>query len=532
MEHTEQHIVAIDLGTSKIALVVVKVNGDDVQVVYYKETAAAGIINSGVSNMVQACGPLQHLIKDAEESLNIKINQAVIGMPKYPIRQEANSGKILDRGEFTEITQEDVDNLKRFAQETYPLQSTEREAIYGAVAQSFSDGENFQIKEEDIVGMSSNTLEGHFKIFIGRRKELINADSLLAKAGISARKKYFTADTTANVILSETEMENGVALIDFGGGSTSVAVYHDGIMRHYASIPFGGKNITHDIKSELQITERLAENIKMAFGACMPEKLLNMSEKVLSIVDKNSTMNKKVSVKYLSEIITARVVEILEAVLYEIQESGLAEHLRCGIVVTGGAARTANLGILINEMSGYNVRIGYPKNDIAGYEVDGTHETSATTVLGLVNAALKEETATCAVDTGIPYQDGVSVETEPQTVEEEKPEDVEEVAVDQEVSDENTHEEEVHEEEVSEEEQTAEEDVTEDETEEEATEEAETETEETEEAEEQAEEVKEKKDRWRFLKVVWGKAQSIGANINKIIDGITDDEEDEEESED
>ena len=134
MEHTEQHIVAIDLGTSKIALGVVKVNGDDVQVVYYKETAAAGIINSGVSNMVQASGPLQHLIKDAEESLNIKINQAVIGMPKYPIRQEANSGKILDRGEFTEITQEDVDNLKRFAQETYPLQSTEREAIYGAVA--------------------------------------------------------------------------------------------------------------------------------------------------------------------------------------------------------------------------------------------------------------------------------------------------------------------------------------------------------------------------------------------------------------
>ena len=187
MEHTEQHIVAIDLGTSKIGLVVVKVNGDDVQVVYYKETAAAGIINSGVSNMVQASTPLQQLIKDAEESLNIKINQAVIGMPKFPIRQEANSGKIVDRGEFTEISQEDVDNLKRFAQETYPLQAADREAIYGAVAQSFSDGENFQIKEDDIVGMSSDTLEGHFKIFIGRRKELINADSLLAKAGISAR---------------------------------------------------------------------------------------------------------------------------------------------------------------------------------------------------------------------------------------------------------------------------------------------------------------------------------------------------------
>ena len=504
MEHTEQHIVAVDLGTSKIALGVVKVNGDDVQVVYYKETASAGIINSGVSNMVQASGPLQHLIKDAEESLNIKINQAVIGMPKYPIRQEANSGKIMDRGEFTEISQEDVDNLKRFAQETYPLQSTEREAIYGAVAQSFSDGENFQIKEDDIVGMSSNTLEGHFKIFIGRRKELINADSLLAKAGISARKKYFTADTTANVILSETEMENGVALIDFGGGSTSVAIYHDGIMRHYASIPFGGKNITQDIKSELQITERLAENIKMAFGACMPDRLLSMSEKVLHIIDKNSTQDKQVAVKYLSEIITARVREIMEAVLYEIQESGLAEHLRCGIVVTGGAARTANLNILINEMSGYNVRIGYPKYDVAGYESDSTHETSATTILGLVTAALKEETATCAVDTGLPYHveeaaEVAEVAEVADAVADAEPEDVI----------------------IPEEEET--------ETYEEAEEDVDQVSEEEYEEEEKAEENPEKKDRWKFIKVVWGKAQNIGANINKIIDGITVDEDESDE---
>lgn len=488
MKFNEQHIVAIDLGTSKIGLIVVKVNGDDVQVVYYKETAAAGIVNSGVSNMVQASTPLRHLIQDAEESLNIKINQAVIGMPKYPIRQESNSGKIMDRGEFTEISQEDVDNLKRFAQETYPLQSVEKEAIYGAVAQSFSDGENFQIKEDDIVGMSSNVLEGHFKIFIGRRKELINADALLAKVGISARKKYFTADTTAQVVLSETEMENGVALVDIGGGSTSVTIYHDNIMRHYASIPFGGRNITHDIKSELQITERLAENIKKAFGACMPEKLLNMSEKVLHIMDRNAGQDKQVAVKYLSEIVTARVEEIIEAVLYEIQESGLAEHLRCGIVITGGTAQTANIANLINEMSGYKVRIGYPKTEYTDIDADGTHDTTATTVLGLVRAALKEEAGNCAVDSDRP----IIVETVNETVNEEPEETTEEV---EEVTYEETEQEEVVE------------------------------------HEEQEEEVQEKvkTDRWKFLKVVWGKAQDIGANINKLIDGITVDDEDETE---
>jgi cell division protein FtsA len=495
-EFTEQHIVAIDLGTSKIALIVAKIYGDDVQVVYYKETASAGIQYSGVSNMVQACTPLTHLVKDAEEALNIKINHAVIGMPKWPIRQESNSGKIMDRGDYTEILQEDVDNLKRFAQETYPLQSVEREAIYGAVAQSFSDGESFQIKEADIVGMSSDVLEGHFKIFIGKRKELMNADSLLAKAGLSAVKKYFNADATAQVVLNETEMENGVALVDIGGGSTSVTIYHDSIMRHYASIPFGGKNVTQDIKSELQITERLAENIKLAFGACIPEKLQNMSEKVLRIVDNNTDQDKQVPVKYLSEIITARMEEIIEAVLYEIKESGLAEHLRCGIVITGGAAQTANLGMLINEMSGYKVRIGYPRKDVSEYDVDGTHETSASSALGLLMAALRDNMVSCAVDMYEPESRPIEVETK----KEEEP--VEEVEVIEET--------------------------------EEVAEEMEEEIEEAEEAEEVKErkpkEEKPKEEKWKFLKVLWGKAQSIGEELNKYVDGITDsDDEDNNE---
>lgn len=499
-EFLEQHIVAVDLGTSKIALIVAKVYGDDVQIVYYKETASAGIIYSGVSNMVQACTPLSYLIKDAEEALNIKINQAVIGMPKWPVRQESNSGKIMDRGDYTEITQEDVDTLKRFAQETYPIKSIEREAIYGAVAQSFSDGESFQIKESDIVGMSSDVLEGHFKVFIGKKKELMNADSLLAKAGISARKKYFTADTTAQVVLNETEMENGVALIDFGGGSTSVTIYHDNIMRHYASIPFGGRNITQDIKSELQITERLAENIKLAFGACMPEKLQNMSEKVLHIMDKNGDQDKQVPVKYLSEIITARMEEIIEAVLYEIQESGLAEHLRCGIVITGGAAQTANLGMLINDMSGYKVRVGYPRTDMSDYDVDGTHETSAASVLGLLAASLKEGKINCATD--------IYDERPSQTIEE-TAEVIEEYVGPATQESDYMPVEPADDEDMEDVEETAEEVK--------------------EEVNEEVNEEKEKKERWQFMKVVWGKAQKVGSKLNTIIDGFTNPDEGEDE---
>mgnify|MGYP000145838072 FL=1 len=392
----EKNIVAIDLGTSKIALTVAKVNGNDVQIAYYKEMPSAGIKYSSVWNINQATDPLSRIIRDAEEALDIKITQAVIGMPKYPVRQESNSAIVKDRGEDTDITAEDIADLKSYAEDSYPLDDPAKEAIYGAVAQSFSDGEYFQIIENDIIGMASDTLEGNFKIFIGKKSDLKKIDSVMTKTGIAVRKKYFTADTTAKAVLTDAEMENGVALIDFGGGSTSVSIYHGNIMRHYASIPFGGKNITDDIKSECQISERLAENIKLAYGACMPEKLQSLSEKVLQIRSNNTEPDKQVTVKYLSEIITARIEEIIMAMLYEINESGFADMLRSGIVITGGAAQTANLGNFIYELSGYRVRTGYPKQHFSNAGCDGLKDTTAATSIGLILAAKDELGVNCA----------------------------------------------------------------------------------------------------------------------------------------
>ena len=410
----EMNIVAIDLGTSKIALTVAKVNGNDVQIAFYKEMPSAGIKYSSVWNINQATDPLSRIIRDAEEALDIKITQAVIGMPKYPVRQESNSAIVKDRGEDTDITAEDIADLKSYAEDSYPLDDPAKEAIYGAVAQSFSDGEYFQIIENDIIGMASDVLEGNFKIFIGKKSDLKKIDSVMTKTGIAARKKYFTADTTAKAVLTESEMENGVALIDFGGGSTSVSIYHGNIMRHYASIPFGGKNITDDIKSECQISERLAENIKLAYGACMPEKLQSLSEKVLHIRSNNTEPDKQITVKYLSEIITARIEEIIMAMLYEINESGFADMLRSGIVITGGAAQTANLGNFIYDLSGYRVRTGYPKQQFSNAGCDGLKDTTAATSIGLIMAAKDELGVNCAYSDDR-LRSNVIIETEENT---------------------------------------------------------------------------------------------------------------------
>ena len=398
MEIHDRYIVAADLGTSKTALTVAKVEGENVQVVFYTEVPSEGIRNSSVFNESQASGPLREAINQAESALGIKITQAVVGMPKHPVRQESNTGKIDGRGADADITAEDIAELKRSAQDMYPLENPNMEAIYGAVAQSFSDGENFQIIENDIIGMTSDVLEGNFKIFIGKKSPLAKIDTVLKKAGIVAARKYFTADTTAKAVLLDSEMENGVAMVDFGGGCVSVSIYHGSIMRHYASIPFGGKNITSDIQieSEGSISRELAENIKLAFGACMPEKLQNLSEKIIHIRSENGEADKKLPVKYLSEIITARVEEILMAVFYEIHSSGFADKLMSGIVVTGGCAQTANLGNLIYDISGYRVRTGYPRHLFSFQGCEGTTDTSAATSIGLVMAAKNDHTLNCA----------------------------------------------------------------------------------------------------------------------------------------
>lgn len=392
----EKHIVAIDLGSYKVALLVAKINGDDIQVIYYKEARSEGIRNSYVFNSMKVTKPLQELIEDAESELNIKITQAVVGMPKYNVYQETSKACMDIRDEDC-ITEENVNTLKTEALDSYPLEHPDKEVLYGAVAQSFSTGEDFQFVENQIIGIPSDILEGNFKVFIGKKSSLRALDVAFNNLKIGIAKKYFTPEVLAKAVLTPSEMENGVALIDFGGGSTSVSVYYGSIMRHYASIPFGGMSVTTDIRNESMISDSLAENIKLAYGACMPDKLQTLSEKVIQINSGNGTIpNKQLPVKYLSEIITYRVKEITEAMLYEIEQSGFADNMRNGIVLTGGGANLTNCAGYIKELSGYNVRHGYPRYQLVSHTgCDGIRETNAAVCLGLLLAAKNDNIADC-----------------------------------------------------------------------------------------------------------------------------------------
>ena len=370
----EKYIASIDLGSSKFGLCVARVNGEDIQIVYYKETPSEGI----------------------------RTLQVVVGMPRSEVAQVTASARIERTNADDYITTEEVQNLKSIALETYPLSNPDKQIMYGAVAQSFSIDDEIQLVESEVVGTLSSSLEGNFKVFVGNRSATTALDKIFNQLDIAIAKKYFLPEVVARAVLTDDEMASGVALVDVGAGVTSVAIYHGGIMRYYASIPFGGKVITNDIRTECSVSEDLAEKIKRRFGACLPGKLATLSEKVLQI--RLEPPFKEVPVRYISEIIDCRCHEIIEAVLYYIQESGLQNSLRSGLVVTGGGAELANFVPLVKEMSGYEVRKGYPRYMFSASMGSGVYSTAATSAIGMVLCAKEDHLPDCVTRPIIPEE--------------------------------------------------------------------------------------------------------------------------------
>ena len=410
----ERYIATVDLGTGKIALTVARILGENIDILFYKEVPSAYVRHSQVVNPMRAAEPLKAVIKEAEEELGIKILQVVIGLPRYSVRQEAAPASTQRSDPSSCITREEVDIIKNMALETYPMEDKENEDIYGAVTQSFETDDMINLPEEDVIGMTSNVLRGNFKIFVGAKRYIHNIDVMLNDAGVAPAKKIFLPDATANAVLSAEEKENGVALIEMGAGVTSLSIYQGGLLRQYSAIPFGGKVITTDIKYICGFKESLAENLKMAFGACMPDRLQSMSEKIIQVnYDEDGTC-KQIGVKYMSEIITCRVKEIVEAMLFKIEESGYADKLRNGIVLTGGVANLTGCANYIKELSGYNVRIGYPRcKYISSNEFPGIYETSAAASAGMLMLAKEDPYLNCTTEYVAP---------KPETPVEEKPE--------------------------------------------------------------------------------------------------------------
>jgi cell division protein FtsA len=191
---------------------------------------------------------------------------------------------------------------------------------------------------------------------------------------------------SADAVLSKEEKEAGFVLVDIGGGTTDVAIFHDGIIRHTAVIPFGGNIITEDIKEGCSIIKTQAELLKMKFGSALASE--NQENEIVSIPGLRGRPHKEISVRNLANIIQARMEEIIEHVYYEIKNSGFEKKLIAGIVVTGGGAQLKHITQLMEFVTGMDTRVGYPNEHLAASSEEVTSPMFATGV-GLVMRGLQ-----------------------------------------------------------------------------------------------------------------------------------------------
>ena len=390
-----KYIVTIDLGTCKLGVSVARNGkGGNPEIISYREYPSDGISHGKVINPTRLGSALKDAIEETERVMGIRISRVAASLQKCDVRQVEETVNIV-LGEGHCISDDDIKGLDSMVWDKVSASLETGEEVIGEIAQCFNTGEERGISIHNITGMMGESLEGKYKVFVGRKTNHNNIDTAFKIAGIDLVPAIFEPQKTGESILTATELHGGVALFDMGAGASSVSIFSDGVLRYYGAIPFGGCNITSDIRDVCGISEHLAENIKKGYGGCMPDRLSLLGEKTIRINDKVSGSKIEVTAKYLSEIVTARAREIVEALLYLIQESGYADRIKYGITITGGGALLLNMAQMIKEMSGYSVRLGAPSQT----RIEATSDfytAGAGTSAGLVMGMSNQEANDCA----------------------------------------------------------------------------------------------------------------------------------------
>src|SRR5690606_38116596 len=213
------------------------------------------------------------------------------------------------------------------------------------------------------IGISGVRLEANFHIITGRISAAKNIKKCVDKAGLTVDEMILEPLASSEAVLSDEEKEAGVVLVDIGGGTTDIAIFHEGIIRHTAVIPFGGNVITEDIKEGCTIMKRHAEKLKQQFGSALASE--SLENEVVAIPGLKGRAPKEITLRNLASIIQARMEEIIELVHYEIRNSGYERKLIAGIVVTGGGSQLKHITQLFEYITGMDARIGYPTEHLA-----------------------------------------------------------------------------------------------------------------------------------------------------------------------
>ena len=377
--------VGLDIGTTKIVAMVGSRNEfKKLKILGIGKSQSLGVHRGVVNNITQTIESIKYAIEEAKvESGKQHIKEVVVGIAGQHIRSLQHSDYITRENPDKVIDNNDIDEL---INQVYKLVMLPGEEIIHVLPQDFKVDGQSEIKEP--IGMYGSRLEANFHIVVGQVSSIRNIGRCIKSAGLEMGDITLEPLASADAVLSDEEKEAGIALIDIGGGTTDVAIFKDGIIRHTAVIPFGGNVITEDIKEGCSIIGNQAEQLKVKFGSAWPGE--NKETEIVAIPGLLGRDPKEISLKTLSKIINARVVEIIEQVYLEIKNYGHEEakkKLIGGIVLTGGGSQLKHLKQLVEYVTGMDTRVGFPGQHLAG-DTNNSNPIFSTAV-GLVMKAIE-----------------------------------------------------------------------------------------------------------------------------------------------
>jgi cell division protein FtsA len=379
--------VGLDIGTTKIVAMIGRRNEfGKVEVMGIGKSKSLGVKRGVVNNITQTIQSIQQAVEEAQSISGYTINDVVVGIAGQHIRSIHHSDYITRENADEVIEQRDLDNL---IDQVYKLVMLPGEEIIHVLPQEYKVDSQEDIKEP--IGMFGARLEANFHVVVGMISSIKNITRCIENAGLNFSGITLEPLASASAVLSQEEKEAGVALIDIGGGTTDLAIFKDGIIRHTAVIPFGGNVVTEDIKEGCSIIEKQAELLKVKFGSAWPGE--NKDNEIVSIPGLRGREPREITLKNLSSIIHARISEIIEQVFMEIKNYGHDTQkgkLIAGIVLTGGGAQVKHLKQLVEYITGMDTRIGYPNEHLAGDSDEVLSSPIYATAVGLVMEGLNQ----------------------------------------------------------------------------------------------------------------------------------------------
>jgi cell division protein FtsA len=380
MNHEQPIIVGLDIGTTKIAAIAGRKNEyGKLEILGFGRANSNGVKHGQVLNIDETIKAIRMALENCYASNpNLEIGEVYVGIAGHHIKSLQTRGDIVRQNTEEEITRREIDQLVADQYKTYIPAGDQ---IIDVIPQEFTV-DNFQ-NIPNPIGYGGVKVGANFHIITGDKNAIRNINRAVEKSNLHTKDLVLQPLASAAAVMGQEDLEAGVAIVDIGGGTTDLAVFYEGILKHTAVIPFGGENITNDIKTGLGVLKTQAEQMKVQFGSALSNEA--KANAYITIPGLRGMPAKEISVKNLAGIIQARMSEIMDFVTYHLKQVGLDNRmLNGGVVLTGGGAQLRHLIQLTEYITGLNARIGYPTEHLAAGHIEELAKPTYSTCIGLI----------------------------------------------------------------------------------------------------------------------------------------------------